>query len=220
MASHWKSSIVTVVALFVFAFGYRLVTPARAQPDEDLRTVYREMKELRSTDRNSDALPLATYYREQTRLRYGEESPEHAKALAELAELYYELSRYTEAEPLYKQALAIRERTLGPQHAAVGDSLSNLAGLYRTQGRYEVSERIYKNAIAVQEAALGGDHKDLGATLNNFGALYRLWGRYDEAEPLIKQVRIPAHVGHPFRRIPATCSDGSRPPVPIEAGHP
>ena len=36
----------------------------------------------------------------------------------------------------------------------------------------------------------------------------------------LNRVRIPAHVGHPFRRIPATCSDGCRPPFPIEAGHP
>ena len=27
------------------------------------------------------------------------------------------------------------------------------------------------------------------------------------------RVRIPAHVGHPFRRIPATVSDRSRPPL-------
>ena len=33
-------------------------------------------------------------------------------------------------------------------------------------------------------------------------------------------MRIPTQVGHLFRRNPATYSDGSRPPVPIEAGHP
>jgi hypothetical protein len=41
-----------------------------------------------------------------------------------------------------------------------------------------------------------------------------------ERRTAVDYVRIPAHVGHPFRRIPATCSDGCRPPFPIEAGHP
>ena len=30
--------------------------------------------------------------------------------------LYYEKSKYVEAEPLYQRALAIREQALGPRH--------------------------------------------------------------------------------------------------------
>ena len=39
--------------------------------------------------------------------------------------------RYSEAEPLYKQSLAIREKVLGPNHPDVAASLNNLAELYR-----------------------------------------------------------------------------------------
>ncbi len=35
-----------------------------------------------------------------------------------------------------------------------------------------------------------------------------------------KRVRVPEEVGHPFRLIPATHSDGKRPPIPIDSGHP
>jgi hypothetical protein len=31
---------------------------------------------------------------------------------------------------------------------------------------------------------------------------------------------IPIDVGHPFRLIPATDSEGSRPPIPEHPGHP
>jgi tetratricopeptide (TPR) repeat protein len=44
--------------------------------------------------------------------------------------------RYAEAEALYKQALAIRERGLDPGRPDIATSLNDLALLYRVQGRY------------------------------------------------------------------------------------
>ena len=53
-----------------------------------------------------------------------------AIAQPKLAFTYIERGRYTDAEPLYQRALAIREKALGPEHPDVADSLNNLAGLY------------------------------------------------------------------------------------------
>jgi len=69
--------------------------------------------------------------------------------------LYYDEGRYAEAEPLYRQAVAIRERTLGAEHPDVAWSLHNLAGLYRVQGRYAEAEALYRRALAVNKKALG-----------------------------------------------------------------
>ena len=44
----------------------------------------------------------------------GLNSPEIAAALNNLAALYQRQERYADAEPLFKRALAIRERSLGP----------------------------------------------------------------------------------------------------------
>ena len=41
--------------------------------------------------------------------------------------LYRTQGRYADAEPLYKRALAIREKALGPDHPDVATSLNNLA---------------------------------------------------------------------------------------------
>jgi len=49
------------------------------------------------------------------------------------------------AEPLYKRALQIQEKTLGPEHPAVAASLNNLAGLYDNQGLYAQAEPLYAN---------------------------------------------------------------------------
>jgi len=50
--------------------------------------------------------------------------------LNNLANLYRFEGRNTDAEPRYKQSLAIREKTLGPDHPEVAQSLGNLADVY------------------------------------------------------------------------------------------
>ena len=72
-------------------------------------------------------------------------------SLNNLAGLYYTQGRYAEAEPLYKRALAIREKTLGPDHPDVANSLNNLAGLYQDQRRYADAESLYKRTLAVRQ---------------------------------------------------------------------
>jgi len=47
-----------------------------------------------------------------------------------LAFLYYSQGKYKEAEPLYQQALALRQKLLGDDHPDVAASLNNLALLY------------------------------------------------------------------------------------------
>ncbi|MGB5960661.1 MAG: tetratricopeptide repeat protein, partial [Coleofasciculaceae cyanobacterium] len=59
-----------------------------------------------------------------------------ATSLNNLAYLYNAQGRYTEAEPLYLQALELRQRLLGDNHPLVAQSLNNLAYLYNAQGRY------------------------------------------------------------------------------------
>ena len=107
--------------------------------------------------------------------------------LNNLALLYKTQGRYAKAEPLYKRALAIHEKALGPDHPDVGKYLNNLALLYKTQGRYAKAEPLYRRALAIHEKALGPDHSDVGKDLNNIAGLYRAEGRYAEAEPLNKR---------------------------------
>ena len=44
---------------------------------------------------------------------------------------------FGEAEPLYKRALAIREKSLRPDHPDMAQTLNNLAELYCVQGEYQ-----------------------------------------------------------------------------------
>src|SRR5262245_31093635 len=71
--------------------------------------------------------------------------------LDQQANQLYQQGQYADAEPLVKRALAIREKTLGPEHRDVGVLLYNLAVLYDIQGRYADAEPLYKRALAIRE---------------------------------------------------------------------
>jgi tetratricopeptide (TPR) repeat protein len=60
-----------------------------------------------------------------------------AASLNEEARLHYRQGKYAEAEPLYKRALTISEKTLGPEHPRVAAILNNLALLYKRQSKYD-----------------------------------------------------------------------------------
>jgi tetratricopeptide (TPR) repeat protein len=94
-----------------------------------------------------------------------------AKARNNLAELYRLQGRYVEAEPLLQESLAIRERALGPDHAAVAASLRNLAELYRSQGRFKEAEPLFKRSVTVSEKALGPDHRFVALMIGSHGCI-------------------------------------------------
>jgi len=90
--------------------------------------------------------------------KWGLEFPEAARLLNQAGFYLKERARYAEAEPLYRRALAIREKVLGPEHPDAAMSLNNLAGLYRIQGQYAQAESLYTRALAIAEKTWGLDH--------------------------------------------------------------
>ncbi|MBD1892719.1 tetratricopeptide repeat protein [Coleofasciculus sp. FACHB-SPT9] len=112
---------------------------------------------------------------------------ELATDLNNLAGLYYSQGRYSEAEPLYLQAIEIDKKSLPPDHPEIATSLNNLAELYRSQGRYSEAERLFLQAIEIDKKSLPPDYPGIATHLNNLAELYKSQGRYSEAEPLYLQ---------------------------------
>ncbi len=67
-------------------------------------------------------------------------------SLNNLAELYRAQGKYAEAEPLYKRALAIREKALGPEHPHVANILRNMAECYKKTGKKKEAKRLEERA--------------------------------------------------------------------------
>ncbi len=117
----------------------------------------------------------------------GKEHPDTLDSIDSLAVLYQSQGRYSEAEPLYKQALQLREKVLGKEHPDTLDSIDGLAGLYQSQGRHSEAEPLYKQALQLREKVLGKEHPDTLTSINNLAFWYQSQDRYSEAEQLYKQ---------------------------------
>jgi tetratricopeptide (TPR) repeat protein len=113
--------------------------------------------------------------------KWGLEFTEATRLLNDCGVYLHHRARYAEAEPLYQRALAIREKTLGPEHPDVAQSLNNLAGLYYAQGQYAKAEPLHQRALAILEKALGLEHPYLATGLENYAVLLRAIGRQEEA---------------------------------------
>ena len=82
--------------------------------------------------------------------------------------MYCVQGRYSDAEPLYLEALNIRRSQQGDLHPSTAASLNNLAALYCVQGRYSDAEPLYLQAIAIWMEKLGENHPNTQTGWENF----------------------------------------------------
>jgi CHAT domain-containing protein/Flp pilus assembly protein TadD len=125
-------------------------------------------------------------------LAFGFASPsiaqsKQAKDLEKRIVALFQEGRYSEAIPLAQQVLAMREKTYGPSHSAVGMELSDIAQMYVYVGRHADAEPLFSRSLAIFKKALGPNHPAVAATLANLGLLYDQEDRYTDAEPLLKR---------------------------------
>jgi len=135
----------------------------------------------------AQAEPWVEACRAAVRESLGEEHPDYAVSLNNLAELYRAQGRYEEALPLYERALELYGRVLGEEHPDYATSLSNLASLYESQGRYEEALPLYERSLELIGRVQGEEHPDCAVSLNDLAGLYSSQGRYEEALPLYEE---------------------------------
>ncbi|HEY6325170.1 MAG TPA: FxSxx-COOH system tetratricopeptide repeat protein, partial [Candidatus Cybelea sp.] len=111
-----------------------------------------------------------------------------AGRLAERCALYLrERGEFAAAEQLQSMALAIAEKTFGPESSQAASGVDSLAVIYWRQGRYADAEARFAKALAILEKTRGPDHLDVATCLNDVGMVYFEQGRYTEAQPLLER---------------------------------
>jgi CHAT domain-containing protein/Tfp pilus assembly protein PilF len=157
-------------------------SPSRA---EGLYAQSGKVIQLMRAGKYAEALPLAQAMVAQ--LEKGPPSRDLGGALNNLAQVYGDMGRDAEAEPLYKRSLAVMEKAVGLDSADMAPELNNLAALYQRQFRYAEAEPLFKRALALREKALPPGHPDAGQSLNNLATLYERQDRHSDSEPLFKR---------------------------------
>jgi tetratricopeptide (TPR) repeat protein len=95
---------------------------------------------------------------------------------------------YAEAEPLYRRALAIQERVLGPDHPMTAETVNSIGALYFDLGEYERAEPLFRRHLEIFEKALGPSGNRTAIALGNLGDCLLMQGRYQEADELFERV--------------------------------
>ena len=95
-----------------------------------------------------------------------------ATSLNNLALLYYSQGQYAKAEPLYRAALAIREKTLGAGAPRRGHEPQQPGVALRRPRPIREGRAALSAGLAIREKALGPEHPDVATSLNNLAVLY------------------------------------------------
>ena len=85
-----------------------------------------------------------------------------------------------------RRALAIDEKTLGPEDPNVAIRLNNLALLLKETNRLGEAEPLYRRALAIWEKALGSEDPQTAKGLH-LAQLLQATDRLSEAEPLLRR---------------------------------
>jgi tetratricopeptide (TPR) repeat protein len=96
-----------------------------------------------------------------------------AVTLNNLAGVYHVQGKLAEAEPLYREAIQIRERQLGEAHPDTAQTLYNLGHLLRQKGDREGALQAFTSALRSLEVSLGAADPLTMAVRESLAAIQR-----------------------------------------------
>jgi tetratricopeptide (TPR) repeat protein len=133
------------------------------------------------------ALPLFKEALEIRRRILGNDHPNTAGSINNMAILCKNMGDYNSALLLYKEALEIKRRVLGNDHPDTASGINNIGMLYQSKGDYISALSLLQEALVIRRHVLGNDHPDTATTINNIGVLYENMDDYDKALSLYKE---------------------------------
>ena len=115
------------------------------------------------------------------------DNPQLAHAMLQTAYLLdEEEQRYDEAEPLYRQALAIRRQVYGDGHPLVGATLQDLAEFLSHRGDTAAAVVAAQDGFAIMRRAYGPEHPVVATFMARLATVLHRAGRFAEAETLFR----------------------------------
>jgi tetratricopeptide (TPR) repeat protein len=112
-----------------------------------------------------------------------------------LADFYTSQSRYTEAEPLYKRCVAVRQKLPASQNTALLRDLVSLGKVDKEQGKRQDAEKLLKEAVSIAEKQFGASDPEVAVEAIGLAKFYCADDRPSMAVPLLERaiaIRIAA----------------------------
>ncbi|WP_293368383.1 tetratricopeptide repeat protein [Nevskia sp.] len=141
-----------------------------------------------ASSRHAEALPLFQLYLDYQRQNGAEtDTPKLTRSLNNVAMTLMHLKRAPEALPLAREALAIDQRTVGPDHPDTLVHTLNLALVADAAGAATEAEQLARMALAGARRVYRNGEWDLGWFAYKTGSLLAAHGRKAEARPLLAE---------------------------------
>jgi tetratricopeptide (TPR) repeat protein len=115
----------------------------------------------------------------------GEEDPEVATTINNLALLLRDKGEYKEAEALSRRSLAMKLKIFGENNPNVGVSFNNLARVLQFEHDYPAAESEYRHAIEAYRNAFPANHWEIATIESLLGSCLTEERRFQDAEPLL-----------------------------------
>ena len=99
--------------------------------------------------------------------------PLYVSNIEKLAQIYYQIGDYHNAEKHFLESKKIKRRIMGESNYDYIDSLVNLGVLYSKVGKHKKSKLIFLEVLRKLRIIIGENHPDFVIALNNLGVEYR-----------------------------------------------
>lgn len=117
--------------------------------------------------------------------------PEHELTLVSLknlAAVYGELNKHSDAAGIRQRVLKIEEKLYGASSIKLSDNLSKLGWERAREQNYGAAIELFKRNLQIREAAYGADHKELVPALNDLAMSSQRDGKLAQSIGYFKQM--------------------------------
>jgi CHAT domain-containing protein/Tfp pilus assembly protein PilF len=130
----------------------------------------------------SDPLPSAELLDTEQLSQLQESTAAH-----EQAQTFLEQGRYTEALPLAKQAVALREQVLGPTHADMATVLTTLGMSHYKLIQLPQAKSMFERVLHIHQATAESSDPEIGESLTNLATVMYAAGDFVQATKTLEQ---------------------------------
>jgi len=121
---------------------------------------------------------------------FGENHPDTARSLSNIAGYHGDLGNLKRALELGEQALVIQRKLFGENHPDTAISLGNIAGYHGDIGNWKRALELGEKALVIRREQFGENHPDTATSLNNVASYYYGLGNSQRALELGEQAFV------------------------------
>ena len=118
---------------------------------------------------------------------FGDNSPETAKSLNDLANLNFAMGDYESAIEKFNKAIEKRKNIYGEESLEAAESMNDLAMVLREEGKYDQSKKLLTNSLSIRKKILSSKSPEVAQSINNLGLLKEDMGEFEEAKKLLEE---------------------------------